>query len=173
MQSPAILIQKFLRAGLALKPYLRLTGLAQVNPHIPMPVGVFDNEFEAKAACTVSHLECRHRSMPSSVSIIPWIIFDCFPIRNQLERLVKSYPVPNRPAVYPLGCRHTSLTHQQIEQRGRHADIRSGLHAGQPAWCKGKREYVFVLGHLAPQYGARHACTRGHKLDTASPVSSV
>ncbi len=66
----AVFGEEILRARLAEQPHLQMPGPPQVDPHVPVPVGVFDDVLQADAARTVSHPECGHgtRCLSSAVS---------------------------------------------------------------------------------------------------------
>ena len=86
-------------------------------------------------------------------SVVPGIVVGVIPIRDQLERPVKFFPVPDGAGIDPLGRRHAPVADQVIEERGRDPDISRRLGPRETAGRKGGRQDGGALGHRAMSLG--------------------
>lgn len=86
-------------------------------------------------------------------SVVPGIVVELIPIRDQLERPVKFFPVPDRTGIDPLRRRHAPVSDQVIEERGRDPDIGSCLGPRETAGREGWWHDGEALGHGAIGWG--------------------
>jgi hypothetical protein len=82
-------------------------------------------------------------------SVVPGIVVGVIPIRDQLERPVKFFPVPDGAGIDPLGRRHAPVADQVIEERGRDPDIGRRLGPRETAGRERGRQDGGALGHGA------------------------
>lgn len=82
-------------------------------------------------------------------SVVPGIVVGVIPIRDQLERPVKFFRVPDGAGIDPLGRRHAPVADQVIEERGRDPDIGRRLDPRETAGGEGGRQDGGTLGHGA------------------------
>ena len=82
-------------------------------------------------------------------SVVPGIVVGVISIRDQLERPVKLFPVPDGTGIDPLGRRHAPVADQVIEERGRDPDLSRRLGPRETAGGERGRQDCWALGHGA------------------------
>ncbi len=86
-------------------------------------------------------------------SVVPGIVVGLVPIRDQLERPVKFFPVPDGAGINPLGRRHAPVADQVVEERGRDPNIGRRLGPRETAGRESGWQDGGALGHGAIGWG--------------------
>ena len=125
--------------------------------------------FQADAARAVSHPDCGHgTALPfRQPLVVPGIVVGVISIRDQLERPVKFFPVPDGAGIDPLGRRHAPVANQgdrrawarpRYRPRPRSAREPRGAKRGRPGW-----RGAWAWGAMGSGFRVSRGCRKGRK----------